>query len=69
MKQYQMRLSFLLWMVALVALVFGARPSLDWVVRDFPYPRRYVEVKENGVTYQIDSRAWRSHPLNPRNRR
>jgi hypothetical protein len=68
-KRYQMRLSFLMCMVVLAAVLLAGLPYLDWALRGFPYQRTYVQVEDNGITYAIDSRVWPDHHLNPRNRK
>jgi hypothetical protein len=66
--RYQVRLRFLMCIVAIAALAFASFPYLDWAVRGFPYHDRHVRVTVDGVTYEIDSRVWPDHYLNPKNR-
>jgi hypothetical protein len=67
--RYQIRLSFLICLVAIAALAFAGLPYLDWALRGFPYHDQHVRVTVDGVTHEIDSRVWPDHHLNPRNRK
>jgi hypothetical protein len=69
LKSGQMRLSFLMVLVAALALGLAGIPYLGWAIMGFPYQRRYVQVEVDGVTHQVDTRIWPAHDLNPVNRK
>jgi hypothetical protein len=50
------------------AVRLAGLPYFDWAIRGFRYHDRHVIVTVDGVTYEIDSQVWPTHPLNPRNR-
>jgi hypothetical protein len=47
-KRYQIRLSFVIWVVAIAALALAGLPYLDWALRGFPYHDRHVVVIIDG---------------------
>jgi hypothetical protein len=67
--RYQIRVRFLMGLVAVTAFAFAGIPYLGWAIRGFPYHDQHVRVTVDGVTHEIDSRVWPDHHLNPHTRK